>query len=116
MHNRRQIHIGYLPALDAMLEAISRYENPREVIGAALFKIEADHCLFLTDTDDINLRKVYAEHREDADKVASELWRLIDEEYPNQWTHASAAILAGSFEVVFGQTFGAWRESLMPAP
>ena len=47
-------------------------------------------------------------------KMASELWRLVDEEYPNQFSHASAAILAGSFELVFGQTYGAWRKSLKP--
>lgn len=108
----RRVHVDYLPTIDAMLEAVGEYEHPKEVVGAALFRIELKYCLFLTETDDLNLRRMYADHKEDADNVAGELWRLNDKEYANQFAPVTAAILSGSFEVVFGQLYGAWRRSL----
>ena len=108
----RRVHVTYLPTIDAMLEAVDEYEHPKEVVGAALFKIEEEYCLFLTDSNDPNLRKMYVDHKEGAIKVGNELWRLVDEEYEDQWTHITAAILSGSFEVVFRQFYGDWRRSL----
>jgi hypothetical protein len=108
----RQVHIDYLPTIDAMLEAVGEYEHPKEVVGAALFRIESKHRLFLTKTDDPNLRKIYVKHMPEAEKLVSELWRLNDKEYANQFAQVTAAILSGSFEVVFGQLYGAWRRSL----
>ena len=108
----RQVHIDYLPTIDAMLGAIEEYECPLEVVGAALFKIEKDCCLFLTNSKDPNLKRMYVNHKEDADKVASELWRLVDREYEIQMTHVIATILSGSFELAFGQLYGTWRRLL----
>jgi hypothetical protein len=108
----RKVHVDYLPTIDAMLGVVDEYEHPKEVVGAALFKIEEEFCLFFTDSNDPNLRKMYESHQEGAIKVGKELWRLVDEEYANQFTHVTATILSGSFELVFGQFYGDWRRSL----
>ncbi len=108
----RRIHIDYLPTIDAMLEANAIYEHPREVVGAALFKIELDQCIFLTDSKDQNLQKVYGAHQREADELADKLWKMNTVEFDYQWTHVIAAVLSGSFATVFSQTYGDWRKSL----
>jgi len=108
----RRIHVDYLPTLDAMLEAKGKYENALEVIGAALYKIEVDHCIFLTERNDPNLERVYQANSTGADEMADRLWKLTTEEYEHVWTHVIAKVLSGSFEVAFGQFLGNWRRSL----
>ena len=84
----------------------------KDVVGAALFKIENDHCLFFTDSNDPNLKRVYQENKRQADGLAAKLWKLNDEKYDCQLSHVTASVLSGSFEVVFGQLYGEWRHSL----
>jgi|SRR3989338_288852 len=108
----RRVNIEYLPSLDTILESIKAYEKPAEVVGAALYKIEKDQRISLTDISDKNLRKVYEIHQKSADELANRLLKLTTEDFNYQWTHILAIILSGSFEVVFGQTYGAWRKSL----
>jgi len=113
----KQIHVDYLPTIDAMLEANNRYEHPKEVVGSALFKIERDQCLFLTDSKDPNLQRVYESHQKEADELADRLWKMNTEEFYYQWSHAQAKVLSVSFATVFGQTYGDWRKSLAePTP
>ena len=104
--NGQRVHVDYLPTIDAILE------QEKEVVGAALYKVELDQCLFLTDTRDLNLQDIYSIHQKQADKLADKLLKLNTEEFPCQWTHTHAAILSGSFGLVFGQTYGNWRKSL----
>jgi hypothetical protein len=111
--NRRQVHIDYIPSLDAILEAGKSYENPEEVVGAALFKIEKDHCIFLTDSWDRNMSKIYDSHRKEADEMAKRLWEINSKDFDLQFTHCTAAVLAGSFEIAFDKTYGTWRLSLI---
>lgn len=108
----RKVHIDYLPTIDMMLEAKKRYAHSKEVVGAALFKIENDECLFLTDSNDIKLRHLYAVHNKDAKDLASRLLKLNTEEFDYQWTHVLAQVLGGSFSTVFNQSYGDWRKSL----
>jgi len=108
----KKIHIDYLPTIDALLDAKEQYDSPREVIGAALFKIEEEHTLFLTDTNDSDLQRNYRTYKNNADDLASKLWNLNSEEFDNQFTHATARILSGAFHAVFGQFYGDWRKSL----
>ena len=108
----KRVHMDYLPTIDAMLEANKEYSHAKEVIGGALYKLESDHCIFFTDTQDTNLKRVYKAHQREANIEAKKLWKLNTEEFDCQWTHVHARILSGSFEAVFGQTYGSWRESL----
>ena len=113
----KRIHINNLPTIDAMLEANDRYKQPKEVVGAALFKIERDQCIFLTDSTDPNLQRVYEAHQREADELADRLWKMNTEEFDYQWTHVHAQVLSTSFATVFGQTYGDWRKSLAePTP
>jgi hypothetical protein len=102
----KKVHVDYLPTIDAILK------EDKEVVGAALYKVEKDQCLFLTDRNDPNLQDIYSIHRKKADNLADKLFKLNTEEFPVQWTHVHASILSGSFATVFNQTYGDWRESL----
>jgi len=108
----KRIHVDYLPTLDVMCEAKIGLRCPEEVVGSALFKIEKDYCIFLTDSRDPKLERIYDLNRTEADPLAERLWKLNTDEFDNQWTHVTAAILAGSFATVFGKTYGDWRKSL----
>ncbi|MBI5398822.1 hypothetical protein HZB03_05130 [Candidatus Woesearchaeota archaeon] len=108
----KRIHVDYLPTIDAMLEAKARYKHPREVVGAALFKIERDKCIFLTESRDPDLQRVYEVHQREANELADKLWEMNTEEFDYQLTHAIATVLSGSFAAVFGQSYGDWRKSL----
>ncbi len=108
----RKIHIDYLPTIDMLLKAKEKYFSPQEVVGAALFKLELDHCIFLTDLYDANLHKNYQTHKEKADTLAERLWELNSEEFDNQFTHVTARILSGAYHTVFEQFYGDWRKSL----
>ncbi len=108
----RRIHIDYLPTIDVLLEAKQKYSSPKEVVGGALFKIEKEHTIFLTDTNDSNLQRNYRAHKKNADNLADKLWVLNSEEFDNQLTHVTATILSGAFHTVFGQFYGDWRKSL----
>ena len=108
----RRIHLHYLPSLDAIIEASAGYDKPMETVGAALFKIEKDHCIFLTDTRDPNLERLYAIHEKEADELAQRLWKINSEEFDMYFSHRTAMVLAGSFEAAFGRTYGDWRHSL----
>jgi len=105
--NGKQVHIGYLPVIHEMSKV--KGAQAKEIIGAALYKIEKDYTIFLVDDQDPNLKAVYKEYKETADAVARTLWNL---QFDYQWTHVIATVLAGSFENTFGQTLGTWRRSL----
>jgi len=108
----KRIHVDYLPSIDAMISACNKYKEPLEVVGAALFKIEKDHCLFFTDSNDPALKRVYEARQKKADKLADKLWRLT-EEFDYQFSHVTAKVLSGAFATVFGITYGEWRRSLL---
>lgn len=110
--NGKNIHIDYLPSIDEMINATNIYKNPREIVGSALYKIEKDECLFLTDITDFNLERVYNSNKREADALAKRLYILNTEEFDYQMSHTLAAVLLGSFASVFGQTYGEWRRSL----
>jgi len=110
--NGQRVHVDYLPSIDEMVSACSEYEEPLETVGAALFKIEKDHCLFLTDSNDPALKRIYEARQREADKLAGKLWRLT-EEFDYQFSHVLAIVLSGAFATVFGITYGEWRRSLL---
>jgi len=107
-----KVHLDYLPVIDAMLKANENYSMPQKVVGGALYKIERDCCIFLTDSRDPNLKRVYEANQKKADTEAEKLWKLVTEEFDYQMTHTMAQVLSGSFATVFGQTYGDWRKSL----
>lgn len=107
-----EVNIDYLPTVDFLLKAKKRYKKPEEVVGAAFFKIEKDDCIFLTDSKDKNLQRVYNSHRKSADRLAKELTKLNTMEFEYSTVNQVAAVLNTSFYVVFGKTFGNWKRSL----
>lgn len=111
----KQICIDYLPTLDLMLEATQIYKKPLEpleIVGGALFKIDHDYCIFLTDTKDPVLQLVYSANQINANALADKLWKLNTEEFDYQLTNILATVLSDSFAIVFDQTYGNWRRSL----
>lgn len=110
--NERRVNIDYLPTIDLMLDAQKKYKNPEDVVGAALFKIDKDQCIYLTDTNDANLQRNYELHKKNGIELGRKLWKLNSEEFDNQLTHVTAKILSGSFHTVFGKFYGEWRKNL----
>jgi len=94
-----------------MLETKRRYGNSKEIVGSALFKIERDYNISLTNSNDSNLQRIYEIHKQKADGLAEKLWKLNNEEFDLFWTHITAIVLSGSFELTFGQLYGRWRKS-----
>jgi hypothetical protein len=114
--NGKKVNVDYLPSLDLMLDAQKTYENPLEVVGAAIFKMDNDKILFLVDDDDPRLQAVYERNRADADKLASELWRLHTQEFNYQFTEYIPLATTFSFALAFGRSYEAWRRSLADGP
>jgi hypothetical protein len=108
--NGKTVHPHYLPTVDVMLQENRKHKNAKEIVGSALFKIDDDHVLFLTDTNDTNLRSLYLRNKERADPVADELWSL-GKEYDLFWSHNTAIVLASSFGFTFNQSYKNWRMS-----
>ena len=108
----RKLHVDYLPTYDLFEQTKKISDEAREIAGAALYKVELEHTLFLTDPTNKRMGENYSKHEKDANSLADKLWDSVNEKYPNQWTHTSAMILGGSFELAFKETLYTWRMSL----
>lgn len=110
--NGMEVNACYIPSIDTIIDYMADYQNPKEVVGSAMFKLDSDYCIFLTDTRDRNLMEVYEKNKKEADLLSDKLWKINTEDYDCGSCSATAATLSMAFFVVFKQTYREWRMSL----